>query len=265
MKAHTCSQEQFLKDVKDHKIDIIMDNGLYRHINFSKGSYCYSFNLVTWPGHLCIEGDIGTYVFTRIPDMFDFFRDGNSEELKINTRYWSEKCETKGNIKEFSVDSFRENVQEYIDEHWDLDEFIELEEDYIDESPDSVVYTYTWTEKQKDDDYSFRSIMGFDKPESLKHGPFGTKDEAIEDLKATLQEELEDVIASADDHPVLGYRAASEWKSEATGLELSDFWECSSEVYTYHFIWCLWAIAWGIRQYDEAKSASQEANQDGRG
>lgn len=262
MNVYPCSQEQFLKDVKDHKIDIVLDQGLHRHINFSRdGSYCYSFSIVTWPGYLCISGDMGAYVFTRIDDMFGFFKDENSEELKINTRYWSEKCETKGSIKEFSVDSFRENVQEYIDEYWDLNEFIDEED-----AEDGSVYScqYTWTEKRKDDDYSFRSIMGFEKPETLKHGPFSTKDEAIEDLKETLQEELEDVIAAADDHPVLGYREASEWKSETTGLELSDFWECSSEVYTYHFIWCLWAIAWGIRQYDEAKS-SQEANQDGRG
>lgn len=30
----------------------------------------------------------------------------------------------------------------------------------------------------------------------------------------------------------------------------TDFWEYDSNTYTYHFIWCLRAINWGIRQYD---------------
>lgn len=256
MSNYTCSKEQFLKDVKDHKIDIKMDNDLYRHIHFSKGgSYCYSFSLVTWPGYLCISGDMGTYAFSRIPDMFDFFRDGSSEELEINTRYWSEKCETKGNIKEFSVDSFRENIKQYLDGYWNLDEFIEEIE-----KEDESGYEYFWTEQQKEDDYSFRSIMGFEKPKPSKHGPFNLKDDAIQDLKNVLKEELEDVINAANDSPFSGYEAASEWKSESTGLNLSDFWECSSEVYTYHFIWCLWAIAWGIQQYDLKKKEIVDEN-----
>lgn len=253
MSIYPCSQEQFLKDVKDHKIDIVLDQGLHRHIHFSRdGSYCYSFSLVTWPGYLCISGDMGAYVFTRIDDMFGFFRDENSEELKINTRYWSEKCETKGNIKEFSVDSFRENVEEYLDSYWDIDEFIEEIE-----KEDESGFEYFWTEQPKDNDDCF-SLIG-KRLSANVHGPFETFDEARQDLKNVLKEELEDVIAAADDHPVFGYREASEWKSETTGLELSDFWECSSEVYTYHFIWCLWAISWGIQQYDQHKKATLEA------
>lgn len=204
MSIHACSKDQFLKDVEDHKINVVMDNGLYRHINFSKGSFCYSFNLVTWPGHLCIEGDMGTYVFSRVPDMFAFFRDEYSEELKINTRYWSEKCETKGNIKEFSVDSFRENVQEYIDECWDLDEFIEeIEKD------DESGFEYFWTEQPKDNDV---------------HGPFSTKDEAIENLKKPLKKSLKTLLTlltitlfCAITQQVNGSLKPRDWNSQTFG------------------------------------------------
>lgn len=32
-----------------------------------------------------------------------------------------------------------------------------------------------------------------------------------------------------------------------------DFWEVCIDSYTYHFIWCLYAIVWGIQQYDKLK------------
>jgi hypothetical protein len=32
------------------------------------------FDVVTWPGHLSISGDMGCFVFTRVDDMFTFFR-----------------------------------------------------------------------------------------------------------------------------------------------------------------------------------------------
>ena len=29
-----------------------------------------TFDIVTWPGYLCYSGDMGCFVFTRLPDMF---------------------------------------------------------------------------------------------------------------------------------------------------------------------------------------------------
>lgn len=70
-------EKQFLNDVKDHGIDIKLDIGAYRHIKFKNPKYGYYwFELITTPNQLTIHGDCGTYVFSRIEDMFCFFSHG---------------------------------------------------------------------------------------------------------------------------------------------------------------------------------------------
>ena len=82
---------RFLLDTAFHRLEIIRDDGLYRHLRMKQpGTSCYYFDIITWPGYLTVTGDMGTWTFSRIADMFDFFgpwQDG------INTGYWSEKLE----------------------------------------------------------------------------------------------------------------------------------------------------------------------------
>ena len=77
-----------------------MDNGVHRHIRFKKpGTMCMYFDLITYPGGLLYTGDMGTYVFVRLQDMFEFFRTSNQDgwvkemglTLYTNHSYWSEK------------------------------------------------------------------------------------------------------------------------------------------------------------------------------
>lgn len=100
------SVEVFLKDVSDHKMEIALDSGTYRHLKFkqSNNSWNMHYSLVTWPGYLCICGDMGTWTFARLPDMFDFFR--SPREMAINPSYWAEKLQNgtgggKCNAKKF--------------------------------------------------------------------------------------------------------------------------------------------------------------------
>lgn len=123
---YTCTEERFLNDVKDHELEVIRDNGVHRHLRLKRpGTISYYFDIITWPGHLCITGDCGTYVFQRITDMFDFFfmsyHDfmlNKNEKLSINTGYWAEKVisvDKYGGIQQYSSDLFKENVKEYFD------------------------------------------------------------------------------------------------------------------------------------------------------
>lgn len=82
-----CTMERFLDDVAKHEMTVLADQGNVRHLSFrAPGTVIQHFNLTTWPNHLCVSGDMGTYVFSRLEDMFDFFR-----ENKINPGYWHEK------------------------------------------------------------------------------------------------------------------------------------------------------------------------------
>ena len=85
------TKEVFLKDVENHKLEIKLDSGIYRHLRFSaKRDNNLWFELLTWPGCLVINGDMGTWTFSRIDDI-RFFRADAPGELKINERYWAEK------------------------------------------------------------------------------------------------------------------------------------------------------------------------------
>ena len=125
----TEAEGHFLNDVAEHVMEIELDQGLHRSIKFARpGSSNRYFRLVTWPGHLCISGDMGDYVFCRLSDMFEFFRP-RPESLKrsplpINLGYWAEKLQAEDSSAagfrtrrgmSFSQVQFKANIRNYID------------------------------------------------------------------------------------------------------------------------------------------------------
>ncbi|MCA8195433.1 hypothetical protein [Burkholderia vietnamiensis] len=124
----TCTQEQFERDIAEHVMTIHRDDGADRHITFKKpGTSCYWFEILTWPGALCIRGDCGTYVFSRLTDMFEFFRTDRGKDpnkLYINCGYWCEKLQAvdcngygKGEAKRFDAEKFEARVKEHVESH----------------------------------------------------------------------------------------------------------------------------------------------------
>lgn len=110
------TKTEFERNVRDHEMSIILDNGAFRHVVFrhvlnGRMLSDYHFNITTWPGYLCISGDMGTYVFSRMRDMFEFFR---NERNEINPDYWGSKVQSQDKnapVKEFSWDKLRETVE----------------------------------------------------------------------------------------------------------------------------------------------------------
>src|SRR5687767_2736416 len=79
---------QFQDETKEHIITDMVDGAGFRRIFVQKpGTGICSFTITTWPHYLAVTGDIGAWVFTRVPDMFDFFR---GPVHQINPGYWSE-------------------------------------------------------------------------------------------------------------------------------------------------------------------------------
>lgn len=207
-----CNEERFLSDVKSHEITIFKDDGLYRNIRFSNpNSSTYSFNLITWPGYLCINGDMGTYVFKRIDDMFKFFRMEDSDYNKrngitidINPGYWSEKLESVDRMSgyiAYDSEKFEIKVREYYNDYV---------ESYLDDEND--------------------------------------RDE--------LWNAIEDGVISNSVDESSAYDSIFSFYYEINGekFEFIDFFDGGGvESYTYHFIWCLYAIVWGINEYDKFK------------
>lgn len=190
------TEASFLKDVATHVMTLKKDEGLYRHVTFQRPlTNCYRFDLVTWPGYLAYSGDMGCYVFSRIPDMFEFFRpDEGKEELRINLGYWGEKVEARDRdgVREYSAERFIEHVNRHLDE----------------------------------------------------------REASERDRRAAKYE----VIDQAHDGQHAAYSAAMSFKGP-DGTKFRDLYECNSDEYTYRFIWCCYALAWGIRQYDAAAAS----------
>lgn len=120
-----CQLIRFISDVSSHKFDVIREDGLYRHLRFSRPTTrAYSFDIVTWPGYLTVTGDMGTWTSSRITDMFEFFTDkhfGRQDSFQINPGYWSEKFEsgTGGSCYDtpcyaFDGDAFDKGLQQWL-------------------------------------------------------------------------------------------------------------------------------------------------------
>lgn len=174
---------------------ILLDKDLHRHVVFKQpDTINRMFGLVTWPGYLCIHGDMGDYSFSRIFDMFQFFRAERKpvmippeETLFINLPYWSEKLQAvdkNSKVKEYSYEIFKQIVQEQINEA----ETTKAQRDSVDKMVESL------------------------------------DGESIETVHERVRDSRE--------------------------FDFYDFYEHDLTEYTYHFIWCCYAIAWGIQQYD---------------
>ncbi|HCN87812.1 MAG TPA: hypothetical protein DIT28_01320 [Oxalobacteraceae bacterium] len=104
---------------------VLLDSGVYRHLRFKQpGTGVAWFDVVTWPGFLAFAGDMGSFVFARVEDMFKFFRSDRRAdgELRINPGYWGEKLEAVDTHthhpghREFSPQRFRGCIEEKLAE-----------------------------------------------------------------------------------------------------------------------------------------------------
>ena len=108
-KNYSDSHDRFVKDTKNHHMTTLRDDGLYRHLMFrDPESGFYWYEIVTFPGTLVINGDMGSFTFSRLEDMFVFFASGTD----INPHYWGEKIQGNTPFKEFSADVFTRLVTE---------------------------------------------------------------------------------------------------------------------------------------------------------
>jgi hypothetical protein len=112
------SRRTFERDTAEHKVNVIRDDGVYRHLRCNKpGTWNMGFDIITWPGYLVITGDVETYVFSRCEDMFNWFGD-DPPRREINPGYWSQKL--KGDrlgrdiSRSYSHEAFSKQMHEWV-------------------------------------------------------------------------------------------------------------------------------------------------------
>ena len=210
------TEQQFLKEVETHIVEVLRDDGVYRHIRFREpGTMMQHFDLITWPGYLCYCGDMGTYVFTRLYDMFEFFRTDrkySKKRLGINLGYWSEKLQ--------AVDGNRHNAGA---------------KTYSEEKLRQVVnqYRVNWIR------------------ESARNGSLD------KEQRRELWNAVDDCVLSYADDEIATTKAYDFNHSEnGRDFYFQDLFEHDFTDYTHRFLWCCYALAWGIEQYDGIKEVS---------
>lgn len=215
------TQKEFLKDVRNHQMTIINDDGgVCRYLRFKQPNTSNRyFDITTWNGHLCISGDMGTFVFSRLFDMFEFFRDS---KLRVNYGYWGEKLQSVSRFAGYEVfdshyvlESIKERInylaEEYIPEYYD-----DLKSSVKSEYP--TIEAITKAFKQD-------AIRHFENSELCEYRHAGTIDEWESDIFPNLS--------------LHGYEG-NDWDYEwLSGKRLS-----------YNYKWCCYAITWAIKQYD---------------
>lgn len=114
-----------MERVKDFILVVHHDDGVYRHITLRHPDNMYgSFSLVTWPDHICYNGDMGDYTFQRNYDMFSFFRREKPEDTGISPDYWREKVQAIDKhvgVYEFSNARFEEVIKKHFEEYWEFE------------------------------------------------------------------------------------------------------------------------------------------------
>jgi len=218
------TEESFLKDVANHQMHILLDQGVYRHIRFRvPNTISMYFDLITIPGKLICTGDMGTYVFQRLEDMFEFFRTDRKDKagLHINKGYWAEKliatdsngANSKG-AQEYSADKIRRVV-------WD--EFKEF----------------------------VRSSSGRNETDKEQ------RRECWEEIEGEILNRLEDGDETGAIRAAMDFRHTFRSSKEGSSFihkldfKFDEFWDHNFYDYTYHFVWACYAIAWGVKQWDE--------------
>lgn len=192
--------EAFPEDVAGHEMTVLLDSGLHRHLRFSNPRASMNwFELVTWPGHLAIAGDMGTYVFERTVDMFSFFKIGH-----VNLEYWAEKTQGAADLTVHSEHLVRQYIDECVTE---------------------------WAREF----------------------------EPTEAHLTSLRDDLEDAISEGYDDTNLTLKALDDfyWQTDRDDpneleFRFDDVSEWRVREFSYHFVWCCYAIAWGIGKYLDA-------------
>jgi len=192
--AYELTKERFLQEVAAHEMTVSLDSGMHRHVTFKNPkTYNQHFHLTTWPGYLAYSGDMGSFVFARLPDMFQFFRG-----VETNPDYWAEKLQAHDRHRghqEFSERLFKEAIVSDF-KQWEFDSA-------------------------------------------------GQKLAAFRGLREDLLEGVDDDLRAMLDR-------ATRYRCSHTKQRFTDFWEHSLMQHTIRFMWCCYAIQWGIQKYDEA-------------
>jgi hypothetical protein len=241
--------ERFARETAEHEMQVLYDDGPYRHLKFTDPGrrWAYWFDLITVPGALIFRGDGESFVFSRVPDMFEFFRWGvwKDGSLHINPHYWSEKLTSNRDcVMTYDQDSFERQVKEYVVEaikERSAPRGISRAIKYMLENGD---ITWEGGARRELEEFEYRLYEA-----SCSCGASRSFSDDLDASEWTYRHARE-----------AGSQHRTSVKPGPAFL-FEDTWEWSFKDFDWWFLWACRAIVWGIQQYDAAKAAEKPAEQ----
>lgn len=238
-----------LKAFCNHELTIEHDDGVFRSLFCGQPSTSnYHFRIVTWPGHLAISGDIGTFVWSRTRDMFEFFAtadDWAGMPLKINAGYWAEKLQASDTHGGGCGNTPRSSVQ-----YETLD--------------------VAWIKKQAVRRFREISLSNFRPNDGhLLSGRMS----AWQDLRNVLEslsedDSVEDAIRMIGEWSPDTFDRADSWTRRDPLFDYDEYSDFINREYDFTYLVCCFAVVWAIKRYAQVKqsqgvNARSEAMQGG--
>lgn len=222
--------ERFRAETTNHQMTVLHDDGLYRHLRFAApGSSFYWFDIITWPGRLSVGGDVDTFAFARVDDMFAFFRG-----QRVNPQYWAEKiADGRDRAKTFDEAKFNRLVDDEVNETETT--FPGLTASLREEMAEYATY-FEAGAREFLRDFTYRTSAG---QTAIDHAEY-TWSATLHNPQATSAEK---------DAAWKAYRRTEDQHTFA----FRDSWEWDLTDYDWSFLFACHAIVWGIAQYDEAR------------
>ena len=223
--AEARAREHFTQQTAQHQLTVLHDEGLYRHLRMARpGTRAYSWDVVTWPGHLSITGDIGDgFVFTRLADMLDFFRPlgaapGDTGPLRINPGYWHEK----------------------MPQHQRTAALVHSRQTFLDQVREAAIEQYEPTIDPAD------QIPGYEDMDY--QAQVAAEQELIDRLAAKHAEGVvNQALLYAEDE-----NSAYRWLRDNEDLVGGDTWEWDFTEFDHQYLLACFAIAATVRAWDDA-------------
>jgi len=247
---------RFNKDIEKHELSILNDNGVHRCLKFSRPeSSNYAFYITTWPGHLCISGDMGCVVFNRLYDMFEFFRGEG-----VNLGYWREKIVSSSEFGKGAMawdSDLAEEVVLGVFNEWKEEKLADLESEISD-----LRASIAEINEELLSDAEYDRVQG-----EAEIADLNSKiNDLTESTNSEIEEELDkiksELLWAASSEQELGL-AYSNYESSDDGANFSDFNERFSSCYdyTFHYIWQCLAIVYAISKYDGIIKEKKDARE----
>lgn len=236
--------DMFDETTQEHRVTVLLQQGLHRHVRFARpGTRMYSCEITTWPGHLAVTGDMGTFLFARDEDMFAWFTGGLSPD------YRGQKCVAHDGITRYSRDVLAFHLRGQLRD-WVQDLREEYEEYDAAPAPRRrPVATVHSSLLNGADTPPTDAQTDPESPDPDPQSPDPAHDAVLESAIAQLRSEVEDLISWHGDSAAEAYREMRDFSCTLTlpggdtrRFTLEDSWEWDLTEWTVQYLWCLHAV-----------------------